>query len=94
VPAGADGSGLDLPAALVALADAGFCTLLAEPGPTLAGALHAAGLIDRLVLHVAAGLGIGTPRRVLPDPPGGRWRTERAGGAGEDLVLHLVPESP
>ncbi len=93
VPAGADGSGLDLPAALAALAGAGFCTLLAEPGPTLAGALHAAGLIDRLVLHVAAGLGTGQPRRALPDPPGGRWRTERVGGAGEDLVLHLVPES-
>jgi diaminohydroxyphosphoribosylaminopyrimidine deaminase/5-amino-6-(5-phosphoribosylamino)uracil reductase len=93
VPAGADGVGLDLFAALAAVADAGFCTLLAEPGPTLAGALHAAGLIDRLVLHVAVGLGNGPPRRVLPDPPRGRWRTERAGGAGEDLVLHLAPES-
>ncbi|MEX2550724.1 MAG: bifunctional diaminohydroxyphosphoribosylaminopyrimidine deaminase/5-amino-6-(5-phosphoribosylamino)uracil reductase RibD [Nitriliruptoraceae bacterium] len=92
VPAGVGARGLDLDAALAAVAGEGFCTLLAEPGPTLAGALHVAGLIDRLVLHVAVGPGSGRARRVLPDPPGGRWRTERAGGAGEDLVLHLVPE--
>lgn len=75
-----------LAAALAAVADAGVTTVLAEPGPTLAGALLAAGLVDRLVLHVAA-------QRATPDaayaspvavPPG--FTTRRLGGAGPDVV--------
>jgi diaminohydroxyphosphoribosylaminopyrimidine deaminase / 5-amino-6-(5-phosphoribosylamino)uracil reductase len=90
VAAGPHG-GLELHAALKALGAAGIGTVFAEPGATLAAALVAEHLVDRLVLHVAAHLGDGPPRRALPSPPGGSWRTERSGGAGSDLVLHLVP---
>ena len=92
VPAGPAG-GVELPAALAALADLGVTTVLAEPGATLAHALVAADLVDRLVLHVAVDLGTGAPIRAVPDPPGGPWAIERSGGAGRDLVLHLVPSA-
>lgn len=92
VPDGPSG-GVELPAAFTALAEAGITTVFAEPGALLAAALVHADLVDRLVLHVAAHLGDGTPRRAVPSPPSGSWRTERAGGAGPDLVLHLVPEA-
>lgn len=90
VAAGA-GGGVDLPEALAALGRTGIATVFAEPGASLAAALVAEHLVDRLVLHVAAHLGDGEPRRALPSPPGGVWRTERSGGAGRDAVLHLVP---
>lgn len=91
VAPGPDG-GVDLAAALAALAGTGIATVFAEPGARLAAALVAEHLVDRLVLHVAAHLGDGVPRRALPSPPGGRWRTERSGGVGPDAVLHLVPQ--
>jgi diaminohydroxyphosphoribosylaminopyrimidine deaminase / 5-amino-6-(5-phosphoribosylamino)uracil reductase len=90
VPPGHHG-GVALTAALEALGHAGVATVFAEPGAALAEALVAEHLVDRLVLHVAAHLGDGTPRRALPSPPGGVWRTERSGGAGIDAVFHLVP---
>ena len=83
--------GVDLPAAMRALGSLGVASVFAEPGRTLAAALVAAGLVDRLVLHVAAGSGDGPPTRALGPPPGATWRATRVGGAGEDLVLHLVP---
>ncbi len=97
------GDHLDLPAALARLAGAGLSSVLAEPGGTLAAALVGADLVDRLVLHVAGGPdpvqdagSTGTenapPERAVGAPPGRTWRTERAGGAGEDLVLHLAPD--
>jgi diaminohydroxyphosphoribosylaminopyrimidine deaminase / 5-amino-6-(5-phosphoribosylamino)uracil reductase len=92
VAAGAAG-GVALTEAFAALGRLGVATVLAEPGASLATALVAEDLVDRLVLHVAAHLGDGTPRRAVPSPPGGAWRTERSGGAGRDAVLHLVPAS-
>ncbi len=91
VPAGRGGRGVDLPAALATLAETGMVSLLAEPGPTLAGALLDAELVDRLVLHVAVGLGDGPLDDALAPPRGGRWRTERSGGAGGDAIVHLLP---
>lgn len=88
VPAGTTG-GVDLEAALAALVGYGVTSVLAEPGHTLATALVAAGLVDRLVLHVAAGGAHFRP--AVGPPPGGRWWPERVGGAGPDAVVHLVP---
>ncbi|MFW5934085.1 MAG: dihydrofolate reductase family protein, partial [Actinomycetota bacterium] len=89
VPA-APAGGVDLPTALRALAELGVCSVLAEPGRTLAGALLEAGLVDRLVLHIAVGQGRGPLRRAL-HLSDADWRTERLGGAGEDLIHHLLP---
>jgi diaminohydroxyphosphoribosylaminopyrimidine deaminase / 5-amino-6-(5-phosphoribosylamino)uracil reductase len=86
--------GLDLGAALVALGGAGITSVLAEPGPTLAAALVAGGHVDRVVLHVAVTRRTGPAVRAVRAvdlPPARRWRTERSGGAGADLILHLAP---
>ncbi len=93
VPAGGDGR-VSLRDAMRRLGELGLCSVLAEPGRTLADALRSAGLVDRLVLHVAGSLGSGPPARAIGEPPGTTWRTERVGGAGTDLVLHLVPVAP
>ncbi len=85
-----DDGRVDLPTALHALADRGVTSVLAEPGRTLADALLAAGLVDRIVLHVATHLGTGGWRAAAPTPPGDRWRTERVGGAGRDLIRQVV----
>ncbi|MFO7776946.1 MAG: bifunctional diaminohydroxyphosphoribosylaminopyrimidine deaminase/5-amino-6-(5-phosphoribosylamino)uracil reductase RibD [Nitriliruptoraceae bacterium] len=89
VPGAPDGQGLLLPAALASLADHGLVSLLAEPGPTLSGALLRAGLVDRLVRHVAVHLGSGVPTAVLC-PPGDAWRLERSGGAGTDAIVQYL----
>ena len=91
VAPGPGGRGVDLAAALSALTELGMVSLLAEPGPTLAGALLDAELVDRLVLHVAVGLGDGPLHGALSPPPGAAWRTERSGGAGGDAIVHLLP---
>jgi diaminohydroxyphosphoribosylaminopyrimidine deaminase / 5-amino-6-(5-phosphoribosylamino)uracil reductase len=93
VPAAADGGGVDLVAALTAIGGTGVRSVLAEPGATLADALVTAGVADRVVLHVAAHLGTGRPARAVHRPPAGVWRAERTGGAGADVILHLVPEA-
>jgi len=54
--------GVDLTAMLRHLGDSGLVDLMVEGGPTLAGNLLAAGLVDRLVLYLAASLGGGTGR--------------------------------
>lgn len=87
VPAG-DASWLA--AALRQLAEHDVRSVLAEPGRTLADALLDAGLVDRVVLHVALDGG-DDPRRAITSPAGRQLVTTRAGGAGEDLVLHLEP---
>jgi diaminohydroxyphosphoribosylaminopyrimidine deaminase / 5-amino-6-(5-phosphoribosylamino)uracil reductase len=93
VPGEPDGHGLHLPAVLAALADLGLVSLLAEPGPTLAGALLRAGLVDRLVRHVAVHLGAGTPT-ALTAPPQPAWRLERSGGAGPDAIVQYLATDP
>ena len=93
VPAAADGRGVALPAALAALAEAGMVSLLAEPGPTLSGALLRAGLVDRLVRHVAVHLGDATPS-ALTIPPRGAWSLERSGGAGPDAIVQYRAAAP
>jgi diaminohydroxyphosphoribosylaminopyrimidine deaminase / 5-amino-6-(5-phosphoribosylamino)uracil reductase len=92
VPPGPQGRGVDLAAALRALATRGVVSLLAEPGPTLAAALLEAGLVDRSVRHIAVRLGAGLVPPTSP-PPGGDWELERVGGAGEDLVVQHVRRS-
>jgi diaminohydroxyphosphoribosylaminopyrimidine deaminase / 5-amino-6-(5-phosphoribosylamino)uracil reductase len=88
--AAGDGGGLDLRAALTAVAAAGVTSVLAEPGPTLGAALLDAGLVDRLVRHVGLEVGDGPPRPALDRDTTG-WRTTRLGGAGRDLIWERVP---
>jgi diaminohydroxyphosphoribosylaminopyrimidine deaminase/5-amino-6-(5-phosphoribosylamino)uracil reductase len=57
--------GVDLWAAMEHLGNAGIVDLLVEGGPTLAVGLLNAGLVDRLVLYVAARIGGGTGRPVF-----------------------------
>lgn len=84
------GGGLDLPAALRRIARAGIASVLAEPGRTLGQALLDADLVDRLVLHVGGG-DPGTVVHPAVHPASATaWRLERLGGAGPDLIAHLV----
>ncbi len=85
--------GLDLGAALEALAARGVVSLLAEPGPILSAALLDAGLVDRSVRHIAVRLGTGPLAPLLAPPPGDGWELERMGGAGADLVVQHVRAS-
>jgi diaminohydroxyphosphoribosylaminopyrimidine deaminase/5-amino-6-(5-phosphoribosylamino)uracil reductase len=57
------GRGLDLQAALAALLDHRILTVLAEPGPELADALLAGGLVDDVELHLA---GVVAPDGITP----------------------------
>lgn len=87
----ATASVLDLRAALAALREAGVSTVLCEGGPTLAAALLAAGLVDRLVWFVAPAL-LRNPRAV-PVLQGDAtrfssgWEFETVERCGEDLLL-------
>lgn len=93
----ADGR-LDLAAAVTAMAERDLLAVLAEPGPTLAAALVAARLVDRLVLHVAgaAGGALAAAAAMTPvvRPPGDgtwAWRTLAAIALGQDLELVAAP---
>lgn len=95
VAAGSDGTGVDLAAALRVLGDHGLNAVLAEPGRQLADALLRSYLVDRLVRHVAlTGTG-GQPTPVGAVPDAHRWRIERTGDVGADLLVqHVrVPEA-
>jgi diaminohydroxyphosphoribosylaminopyrimidine deaminase / 5-amino-6-(5-phosphoribosylamino)uracil reductase len=92
--AAAPEGGVELGAALATLGRVGIASVLAEPGRTLARALVAGGHVDRVVLHVALDQRAGPPARAVDLPPAPRWRTERSGGAGVDLILHLAPAVP
>lgn len=97
VPVAAAPTGLDLTVALTALARRGITAVLAEPGATLAAALVARRLVDRLVLHVAgrvpgpSGLPRMTPAVAPPAGAPWRWRTVASGAVGADTELVAVP---
>jgi len=86
-----DAARLDLGAALVALRGAGISSLLCEGGPTLAAALLAAGVVDRLVWIVAP-VRLENPEAV-PALAGDlyqkllAWDFETAERSGDDLLL-------
>jgi len=94
---------LDLRAALAALLDHRILTVLAEPGPRLADALLAAGLVDEVELHIAAaaagatGPGAVPTSEVVPALPrlatmlvGWHDRTAAIAAAGSDSDVPAV----
>ncbi len=81
--------GVDLDAAMACLVDRGVRTVLAEPGRTLADALLRAGVVDRVVLHVADAVG---DVQVRPAVDLARWRVTRVGAAGADRIIEYAPE--
>jgi diaminohydroxyphosphoribosylaminopyrimidine deaminase/5-amino-6-(5-phosphoribosylamino)uracil reductase len=92
VYAGAPGATtLDLAAALVALREREVTSVLCEGGPTLAGRLLAAGLVQRIVWFVAPRFLRG--ERAVPVLAGAElggldgWRFDRIERLGEDVML-------
>jgi diaminohydroxyphosphoribosylaminopyrimidine deaminase/5-amino-6-(5-phosphoribosylamino)uracil reductase len=93
VPGG--GAGIDLPAGLAALAEAGITRLLVEGGAKLAAALLRAGLVDRLAWFHAPGVmgGDGWPAaqafgtETLAAMP--RFVRHRSVPVGEDMLTEL-----
>lgn len=89
---------LDLGAVLALLAARGVNELQVEAGPTLGGALFAAGLVDELLLYVAPVLLGDRAQPLLALPPltemAARWRlrTVERRAVGADLRLLLRPE--
>lgn len=97
VPAG-PGGGVALPAALTALwRTCGIQTVLAEPGAVLATALVEAGMVDRVVRHVACSVQSrdGRPRIVAPLGATAAWPVARRVRRGPDLevVADRPPDS-
>ena len=96
---GPAGDGVDLAAALVHLGSRGVLQALVEPGPTPAGALVDAGLVDRLVLHVGPTLlGVdGRPAFATAGPAtiadARRWRLVVAESLGDDVSLTYAPRA-
>ncbi|TCO42692.1 diaminohydroxyphosphoribosylaminopyrimidine deaminase/5-amino-6-(5-phosphoribosylamino)uracil reductase [Dokdonella fugitiva] len=91
------GSGLDLGAALALLAARGMNEVQVEAGPTLGGALFAAGLVDELLLYVAPVLLGDDARALLALPPlacmadRARLRVHEQRMVGDDIRLLLRP---
>ena len=92
------GGRLDLQAALAELAGRDVNEVHVEAGPTLCGALLAAGLADELLLYVAPVLLGDTARPLLGLPPlarmADRWRLRTLDRrmVGEDIRLRLRPD--
>lgn len=91
--------GLDLRAALALLAGRGCNELHVEAGPTLCGALFAAGLVDELLLYIAPLL-LGDSARPLLQLPAladmaARWQLQTVDRrvVGDDLRLRLRPRA-
>jgi len=91
------GGAFELPAVLSLLAARDINELHVEAGPTLCGALFAAGLVDELLLYVAPVL-LGDPARpLLALPPladmASRWRLHLHDQRmlGQDMRLRLHP---
>ncbi len=77
----------------------GVLHLLVEGGPTVAGAFHRAGLVDRYVVYLAPALFGGDDARPLMSGPGAAtiddlWRGRLVDVArlGDDVRLDLVPD--
>jgi diaminohydroxyphosphoribosylaminopyrimidine deaminase / 5-amino-6-(5-phosphoribosylamino)uracil reductase len=97
VPAGRDGGGVDLGAALAALWEREVRSVLVEGGAAVLHALLAADLVDRLHVHVAPVL-LGDAARpllagpwaaTLADAP--RFALEEVERVGDDALLTLLP---
>jgi diaminohydroxyphosphoribosylaminopyrimidine deaminase/5-amino-6-(5-phosphoribosylamino)uracil reductase len=87
--------GVDLAAGLAALGERGLLDLLVEGGPTLAGALVRAGLVDRGVFYLGARLaaGVGLPGLAGPFATLAAAREIEivsAGPVGPDLRVEFV----
>jgi diaminohydroxyphosphoribosylaminopyrimidine deaminase/5-amino-6-(5-phosphoribosylamino)uracil reductase len=94
---GGDSAGIDLDRALARLAVLECNDILVEAGPTLTGALVAAGLVDELVLYLAPHL-MGDGARGLFSLPGLEKMADRVQlritelrQVGDDLRLRAVP---
>lgn len=95
----ADAAGpVPLPALMPALAGQGINELLVECGPTLAGALLQAGLVDELLLYLAPTL-LGHEGRALATLPGLARLDQKIGlcttdvrQIGRDLRITAIPE--
>lgn len=93
------GDGLDLAQALAELGRRGANELQVEAGPTLCGALYAAGLVDEVLLYVAPLLLGDSARPLLALPAlsamSARWRlrTVDRRQVGEDLRLLMRPSN-
>ena len=91
----ADESGLDLPAAMQALGQAGLTRLLVEGGARLAGSLVRAGLVDRLAWFHAPGVmggeGLGAVLGFGAGPLDAMPRFERTGvrAVGPDVLTEF-----
>ena len=91
------GNGLNLHAVLALLAGRGCSELHVEAGPTLCGALFAAGLVDELLIYMAPLLLGDTARPLLTLPPladmASRWKLQMMDcrAVGTDLRLRLRP---
>lgn len=88
----------DIPDVLDELGQRGVCQVLVEGGPTVAGAFHRSGLVDRYVIYLAPALFGGDDARPLMAGPGAAtidqlWRGEllTVTRLGPDLRLDLVP---
>ncbi len=96
-PAAGHDGGVALEPALRELAARGAHGVLVEGGPTLAGGLLAAGLVDRLILHVAPAIigGGGLPAVAGPGAATiddrSRWRIAHVGRLGPDLEVVARP---
>jgi diaminohydroxyphosphoribosylaminopyrimidine deaminase/5-amino-6-(5-phosphoribosylamino)uracil reductase len=94
VPGDSPGGKLDLGFALAALRARGIASILCEGGPTLAGGLLEAGLVDRLD-WLTAPLFLGGPEAVPVlnrANPRTRFRFDRVERLGEDLLQSGRPE--
>ncbi|MBW3561494.1 MAG: RibD family protein, partial [Actinobacteria bacterium] len=94
VPGAGDGEGVDASATLDALFARDVRSVLCEGGPTVAGALLRAGLVDRLVLHVAPAVLAADGLAAVGGPapsPAIRWRLDTTTRYGPDLELELRP---
>lgn len=92
VPAGPAG-GVDLPAALTAVWHrCGIQAVLAEPGASLGAALVEAGVVDRVVRHVAMSVQAtdGHARIVAPVAATARWPLARWVRRGDDVEVVVV----